>query len=218
MRAAAALAALFCGLGGCRHPAPAPADALAAFGGAMERQDWGTAYGLMSATYRARVSRAEFERQLRAAPRENSAAGAELLAHAESWGGRVGVTLDGQEQVELVRESGAWRFDRPPWEPFAQDTPRAALRAFIRAVETERYDVLVELAPARYRPALTPEKLRRYWQGLGPERTTALLRDLRLAADERIVEEGAEAFLGYGQGRQVHFVREDDSWRIEAPE
>jgi hypothetical protein len=78
--------------------------------------------------------------------------------------------------------------------------------------------VLIELAPARYRAALTPEKLRSYWQAFGVERTAALLSDLRLAADERIVEEGDEAFVVYGQGRQVHLVREDESWRIESPE
>jgi hypothetical protein len=218
MRPTAALVALTCGLAACRHAAPAPSDALAAFGAAMEKQDWGAAYGLMSADYRARVPRAEFERRMRAAPGESAAAGGALRGNAEAWGGRVQATLGGEQRVDLVREGGAWRLERPPWAPFAQDTPRAALRAFIRAIEAGRYDVLIELAPARYRAALTPEKLHSYWQAFGPERTAALLSDLRLAADERIVEEGEEAFVVYGQGRQVHLVREDEAWRIESPE
>ena len=215
---AAALVALACGIGGCRHAAPAPTDALAAFGAAIERQDLAAAYDLMSDAYRARISRAEFERQVRLAPAESSAAGRALRDHADAWGSRVQVTLGGDEQVELVRERGSWRLERPPLSPFVQDSPRAALRTFIHALEAARYDLLVQLAPARYRSAVTPEKLRAYWQALGAERTAALLRDLRLAADERIVEEGDEAFVVYGEGRQVRFVREDELWRIESPE
>jgi hypothetical protein len=218
-RAGIALAVLAtCVLADCRHAAPTPADALAAFGAAMERQDWAAAYGLMSASFRARVSRAELEQQVRRAFGDAGAAGRALREDTKRGGDRVAITLEADRRVKLVRENGAWRLEQLPVDPFAQDTPRAALRAFIAALEAGRYDVLVELAPARYRAQLTPEKLRSFWHDLGAERAAALLRDLRRALDERIVEEGDEAFVVYGRGRQVRFVREEGLWRIESPE
>jgi len=218
MRRARICFALLAMAAACRHAAPAPADTLGAFGAAVEREDWVAAYALMSATYRARVPAAEFERQMRASPADATSAGRTLREGAAVWGDRVEIALGNEERATLVREGAAWHLETPPYAPFAQDTPRAALRAFIRAVEQSRYDVLVALAPARYRAAVTPEKLRSFWQAFGAERTTALLRDLRLAADEHIVEEGDEAFVVYGGGRQVRLVREAGLWRLESPE
>jgi hypothetical protein len=211
-----ALGALLCV--GCGHGTPAPDDALQTFGAALERGDWAAAYGQMSASYRRSVPLAEFRRQMEAAPADARDAGRMLREHAERWGNRVEVRAGGDERIQLVREGSLWRLERPPFEPFGQETPRAALRSFIRAVETARYDVLIQLAPARYRGEITTEKLRRYWEGQGPERTKAMLRDLRVALEGRIVEEGDEAFLVYGTGRQVRFVREEAQWRIESPE
>jgi hypothetical protein len=128
------------------------------------------------------------------------------------------MVLPGDERVSLVRESGGWRMETPPLEPYGQASPRAALRAFVRAVENRRYDVLVRLAPLRFRSSVTVEKLRDFWEGSTAAQNRAMLGELRLNLGGRIAEDGEEAFMMYGSGRQVHFIREDGLWRIESPE
>jgi hypothetical protein len=92
------------------------------------------------------------------------------------------------------------------------------LRAFVRAVENKRYDVLLRLAPGRFRSAITVDKLRAYWEGEQSTQNRALLKELRQSLGGRIAEEGDEAFMTYGTSRQVRFVREEGLWKIENPE
>jgi hypothetical protein len=205
-------------LGSCAERAGSPAGALGQYGAALEREDWAAAYRLMSAAYRKRVSLEAFRKQMAAARGDGKLAGRALRENAAAWAARAEIALGDGERVSLVREAGTWRLENPPFEPFGQDTPRAALRAFIHAVEGSRYDMLLELAPARYRADVTVEKLRTYWQGQGGDRRRALLGALRLALERRIIEEGDEAYLVYDGGRQVRFVREEGLWRIESPE
>lgn len=202
----------------CAERAASPGGALGQYGAALERADWATAYRLMSAGYRKRVSPAEFRKQMEAAAADTRNAGRALRENAAAWAARAEVLLGEGERVILVREGGAWRLESPPFEPFGQDTPRAALRAFIHAVESARYDILIELAPARYRADITREKLRAFWETQGAEKKRAMVSALRLALERRIIEEGDEAYLVYDGGRQVRFVREEGLWRIESPE
>jgi hypothetical protein len=202
----------------CGQRAAAPAGAIEAYAAAVERKDYNAAYGLMSSAYRQQVSLADFRRTMERDASELTADARSLRESADRWGGRVTVALPGDDRVSLSRESGAWRIDAPPLDPYGQSTPRAALRSFVRAVENRRYDVLVRLAPARFRSTITAEKLKAFWEGAqgAPER--AFLRELRLNLYARIAEEGEEAFMTYGTGRQVRFVREEGLWRIESPE
>jgi hypothetical protein len=202
----------------CAERAASPAGALGQYGAALEREDWAAAYRMMSSAYRRRVSVGEFRKQMLAAAADTRVAGRALRENAAAWASRAEVVLGDAERVGLVREGGAWRLESPPFEPFGQDTPRAALRAFIHAVEGGRYDMLVELAPARYRPDITSDKLRAFWQSQGAERKRLLMSALRLALERRIIEEGDEAYLVYDGGRQVRFIREEGLWRIESPE
>jgi hypothetical protein len=203
---------------GCAERAASPAGALGQYGSALEREDWAAAYRLMSSAYRKRVPPDAFRKQMQAARADGKLAGRALRENAAAWAARAEIALGDGERVTLVREAGTWRLESPPFEPFGQDTPRAALRAFIHAVESGRYDMLVELAPARYRGDVTAEKLRAFWQTQGADRKRALLGALRLALERRIIEEGDEAYLVYDGGRQVRFVREEGLWRIESPE
>ena len=205
-------------VGGCAERAASPAGALGQYGAALERADWASAYRLMSSSYRKRVSPAEFRKQMEAAAADTRTAGRALRENAAAWAARAEVLLGEGERVSLVREGGTWRLETPPFEPFGQDTPRAALRAFIHAVESTRYDILMELAPARYRADITTEKLRVFWESQGPEKKRSMLSGLRLALERRIIEEGDEAYLVYDGGRQVRFIREEGLWRIESPE
>jgi hypothetical protein len=211
-------AVLALALTGCAHRPAAPGDALQSYAAALERKDYAAAYSLMSAAYRQRVSAAEFRRQLDADGTEMANDARALREGAQRWGARVEVAVGNDETVTLVREADAWRLDGTPFEPYGQATPRAALRTFVRAVENRRYDVLLRLVPSRYRAVVSADKLRSFWEGEQGGRNRGLLRELRMALDARIAEEGDEAFLTYGANRQVKFVREDGAWRIESPE
>jgi len=206
-----------CGATSRTHTA-APADALAAYAQAVQRRDQAAAYKLMSEAFRRRVPFEDFRRQMDADRAELAGDTKALQENAERWGASVEVSLGGQEQLMLVREGNSWRLDAQPFEPYGQGTPRAALRTFVRAVQARRYDVLLRLVPTRYRGAVTVEKLRAFWEGERSTRNHALIRELRLALESRVIEEGDEAFLTYGANHQARLVREDGLWRIESPE
>jgi hypothetical protein len=212
----AALLALL--LAACAPRPAAPTTAVLAYATAVERRDFTTAYALMSAPYRQRVSLAEFRHTLEQDAPELAADARAVRASADRWGTKVEMTLPGDERVEVVREGSAWRLADRPLDPFGQDTPRAALRAFLRAVESGRYDVLLRLAPGRVRGALTADKLRAFWEGEQASQNRTLLSELRLNVSAPISEDGDEAFMTYSSNRQVRFVKEEGSWRIESPE
>jgi hypothetical protein len=205
-------------LAACAARGASPPNAILAYAAAVERRDYAGAYGLMSSAFRQRVPLADFRRQLEQDTAELGADVRALRGSADRWAGRVEVALPGDDRVALVREGGSWRLEDRPLDPYGQNTPRAALRAFVRAVEARRYDVLMRLAPVRFRGGLSTAKLRAFWEGdqAGPNRP--LLRELRLNLTSPIFEEGDEAFMTYGSNRQVRFVREEGSWCIESPE
>ena len=202
--------------GGCR-PQALPAETVARYGAALERGEYRAAYEQLSTQYRQRVPFERFRQELAGSEAEARAAGRAMQQRAAAWGAQAEVPVGPDERATLRREAGGWRLVAPPAEPYRQDTPRAALRAFVRAVEARRYDVLVALAPARIRDQVTVEKLRQYWASLGPERTRSLLGGLRLALERPIIEEGETAYV-VEDDRQVRLVREAGLWRIESPE
>jgi hypothetical protein len=215
-RVACAAALLASGVaGGCRPTLPA--DTVARYGAALERGDYRTAYDQLSTEYRGRVSFERFRQDLAGLPHESRAVGRTLQERARSWGPQAEVPVGPDERAVLRREAGGWRLLAPPAEPYRQDTPRAALRAFVRAVEMGRWDVLVSLAPGRVRDQVTAEKLRRYWTSMGPERTRAFLGGLRLALERPIMEDEDEAHI-VQEDRQIRLVREAGLWRVDSPE
>jgi hypothetical protein len=195
-----------------------PPSAVLAYATAIERRDYAGAYQLMSSTFRQRVPLNVFRRQLEQDSAELAADVRVLRGSADRWAGRVEVALPGDDRVAVVREGGGWRLEDRPLDPYGQTTPRTALRAFVRAVENHRYDVLMRLAPARFRDVLSAAKLRAFWEGEPAAQNRPLLRELRLNLNAPISEEGDEAFMTYSSNRQVRFVREEGAWCIESPE
>jgi hypothetical protein len=218
---AVAACALVLVLPACAHRAEAPGDTLAAFGGAVERKDYATAYGLTSAEFRKRVPFAAFQAELEAGGADAQALGRRLREGASTAPLRAEVDVDLGEKLPLVYEGGGWRVDGQPFEIWSQKSPRAALRSFVRALERRRYDVALRLVPNRYRQGLSVEKLRDYWEGTDRKADNAqLLERLRaaVAAGVPIVEVGDEAHMPYGDKSEVRFVREDGAWKIEDPD
>jgi len=205
---------------GCAHRAESPGDTLAAFGTAVERQDYQGAYALTSSDFRKRVPFAAFRAELEAGGADAQALGRRLRDGAGRAPLRVEVDVDLGEKLPLVWDGGRWRVDGQPFELWSQRTPRAALRSFVRALERKRYDVALRLVPNRYRPGMTVDKLREYWEGEQKVENGQLLVRLRAAvsANTPIVEVGDEAHMPYGERYEVRFVREDGAWKIEDPD
>jgi len=197
-------------LAGCKPPAEATLDEYLRLVG---KKDFAPAYALMSADYRRDHDRAAFDREAQAAPTQRRAA-AKVSYRAE-------VSLAGFPSVPLVWEDSAWRLARDPLDTFPQDSPEAALQSFTRAIEAERWQIVLRFIPARYRSNITADILRSRWAG-------AVREDLlhQLAAVPRpfkpdtieLSNGGDDARIRFGDRKQLHLVRDrdDNQWKVES--
>jgi hypothetical protein len=209
----------FATLAACASRQPAgPEATLEAFRAALLRGDGAGAYALLAPSTRATLSQAQFVAQLRDNPRETAELAQDL---AEPAPARVSAELDlpdAREPVELERANdGSWRIRSALTAFYPTDTPRAALRSFVRAVERERWDVVFELMPEADRAGLDRETLAKHLAGRREEltRLVALLEGFDGAPIEIV---GERATMPYGESFTVRFVRESDGWKIEDPE
>ncbi|MEO5768828.1 MAG: hypothetical protein ABIS92_10795 [Polyangia bacterium] len=217
------------GLAGCAHGTARPAQVVHGFADAVAGRDWETAYNFMSAGYRARVSLAAFRAQMEAELATVSGDAA-MLSQAPLQAARAQVDTPSGEQLPLVLEDDQWKLDVQPLHPFRQDSPRAALRTFVRAVDRRRYDVVLRLVPAARRSGVTVETLRAYWEGAGAAEHRRWLDHLRVNLDAAIVDLGSEAQMPYGtatiaspaEGQrpgegegEVRFLLEEGMWKID---
>jgi hypothetical protein len=201
---------------GCAHAPPGPGDALAVFGAALARGDLRAAYAMTSAELQRRLPFEAFAAGFQGPAAEPVALGQRIAAEASRVAPRVEVRLQTGEPIPLVFEEGQWRVDGPIYEAWSQETPRAAVRTFVRAIDARRYDVLLRLVPDRERGALTPERLRSFWETVDAEAHRRLLVQLRAALASPLVEEGDEAHLPLAGGGEVRLGREPGGWKIEA--
>jgi hypothetical protein len=199
----------------CAHPQRGPAEALSDFGAAVERKDYAAAYALMTADYRRRIPFDDFRHELEGGGADVPAVAHRLRDEAARTPLQIDVEVDLGQKLTLVLEAGQWRVAAHPFDLYAQQTPRAALRSFVRAIELGRYDALMRLIPNRYRVAVTVDKLRDYWQGERKDANRKLLTDLRANIGAPIVETGDEARMPYADNSEVRFVREDGLWKVE---
>jgi hypothetical protein len=117
--------------------------------------------------------------------------------------------------VRVVLTDDGWRFAEDPTDIYAQNTPRQALRALVLASRFERWDVLVALAPKRYRMGLSADDLRDAWS---KGEHAAVLRAARDRVAEHladpIVADAHEAVLEIAPGHVARLEREGDRWVV----
>ncbi|MBV1861588.1 MAG: hypothetical protein KUG77_24430 [Nannocystaceae bacterium] len=117
--------------------------------------------------------------------------------------------------VDVVQTAEGWRFAEDPTALYANDTPRHALRALVWATRAQRWDVLLRLAPKRYRMGLSEDDLRIAWS---EGEYSSVLKTARDAVASHlvgaIVADAHEATLRVGPGHVVHLEREGDQWVI----
>ena len=161
---------------------------------------------------------AELERILREQPEE-------VRATADALDGPVAieeearVRLASGEEIVIERARGQWRVVTDVADYYARGTPREAVRSFVRAIEHQRYDVVLALLPRAERERLSEEGLRAQWDGPGREEVERVVAALRGALETSPIEEtGERAVMPYGDRFRVVLVREDGAWCIEDPE
>jgi hypothetical protein len=193
-----------------------PEATLDAFASALRHGDTRAAYALMSEDYRDRVSFPDFDRRIR----EN---GDEARTLAEALGKRaqqktyVDVRLADGTALTLERTSGGYAITTPVAEFYGQDSPRAALDSFIRAVERSRWDILYALMPEADREGLDVATLGKNLEGQ-LEELTRIVALLKASRDLPIEIVGERATMPYGESFTARFVQENGLWKVEDPE
>ena len=208
------------GSSGCagRSAMRTPEAAVEAFAEALREGDHGDIHRMLSAEYRERVSEDELRERLERNPAEREELSA-LMAHPT---GETDITAEvpfGHGEVLRLRfEDGRWRLVGNVFDFYDQSTPRAALRSFVRAIERERYDVVLRFVPNADREGVTEEQLRAAWEGEGREAIARLLENLRASLDNPITQSGDHATMPYGERFTAELLFEDGVWKVEDPE
>lgn len=231
-RSTVTLLALVVLLAGCRATAPGPVDTVAAYAQALRDGRYADAWQMLSLPARAELPYEAFERAAREHPDELRDAitayervdlAAPITAQLE---------LASSDPVRMLYEDGAWRIDPSALEFYGQHTPRQALQSFVRAVERERWDVVLRLAPRAVADQLregsvgdggaarsAEDVLREAWTGPRGESDRRLLRLVQDALDRALPVEiaGDRATMTYGAASQhvARLVREEGLWRVD---
>ena len=206
---------------GCAtHPdGPASPEAtITAYARALNEGDLKSAYALMSDDYRSRVSFEAWQKLVE----ENSQEVIEVSNALTRVRGpariRAEFDYEGEADLQLVLRDDRWYVQSDVARFYDQSTPRAALRAFVRAIEHKRYDVVLRLVPNSDKEGMTTASLEQAWSGTGKDEIARVLSNLKEHLDAPIEVVGDHATLPYGQRLRVQFLREDGVWKIENPE
>ncbi len=198
----------------CR-PTTGPEATLERYARLLQKREYAAAYDLMSGDYRARVTRDEYVKQMRDAPREVNDTAERLQANRTAVEVSAEFTFGLGESLRLVQESGRWRVANDALNYYDQGSPRAALRAFVRAYQLQRWDVMLRFVPAAYAAKMTAAMVQAQFTGPSKEQIEALVAMLSANTNEPISESGNVATLNYGVSNEVSFVREDGIWKIK---
>lgn len=117
--------------------------------------------------------------------------------------------------VTVVLTEQGWRFAEDPTDVYAQGTPRQALRSLVWATKMKRWDVLVALAPKRYRMGMTARDLATAWtEGEYAQVLQAARDEVAAHLADPVVSDAHEAVLRIDEDHVVRLEREGDRWVI----
>jgi hypothetical protein len=219
MRRAALLLSTVVFATGCGASAGADPDrVLQDYSLALEAGRGAEAYALLSAESKKSISFEQFQRILKENPEEAREL-ARSLRRPQAAPPRVTATVtgpDGESSLLLVYEQGAWRVDASAIDLYSQRTPESAVRAFLRAYENRRFDVLLKFVPEDQRGELTAAGLKKMWEGEERADMDRLTGALKASLPTSKLELfGDRATLAFGAGGSVELVRERGLWKIE---
>jgi len=210
------------GCAGTRPPPATPELAVIDFARALNQGRFDEAYARMSEDYRQRVPFDQFKRQLTENPEETTAL-SHALSHVQPGTVQEAtVRYDDDAELTLRREgegeNESWFLSSPLVDFYDQSTPRTALRAFVRALERRRYDVVIRLIPNADKEGITGDRLEQAWSGDGRKELERLVHNLREHIEDPIEVTGDRATMPYGDQMRAQLVRENGVWKVEDPE
>jgi hypothetical protein len=192
-----------------------PTQTLDRYGRALKNRDFGSAYDLMSSSFRGKVTREDYVRMMRDNVREVD----ETAERLRGKKGSLEVSAEFQyglgDKMLLVQEDGRWKISANPLGFYDQSTPRNALRSFLRAYRLERWDVMLRFVPNTYREKMDKDKMKAQFTGPSHDNMENLIMTLEANVDEPIMERGNDAKMTYGDRFTVQFVKEDGAWKLK---
>ncbi|HEX4475029.1 MAG TPA: hypothetical protein VH142_08135 [Polyangiaceae bacterium] len=203
---------------GCGSPGGAgtPRDVLAEYAHALSDGRVRDAYALLSDDAKKSMPFEAFSRMVKENPEDTKAIAASLVRPSGPSEVTATVTAPDGEALLLRLEGGRWKIDRSDIDLYAQDTPEAALRAFVRAVKNARYDVLLRFVPDSKLEGLDAAKLKTSFEGEERDEVARLTGAISAALPTATIEHlGDRATMSYGGGGTVEMVREHGLWKIE---
>lgn len=214
MRALAICLILAVGASACSR-GKGPSQTLDKYGRSLKNHDFGSAYDLMSSSFRGKVSREDYVRMMRDNPREVDETAERLRGKRGSMEVSAEFEYGLGDSMHLVQEGGRWRVASSPLGFYDQSTPRAALRSFLRAYRLERWDVMLKFVPDSYREKMSVDKVKGQFRGPAQASMDEMMGKLEANVDEPIVERGPDARMAYGERYEVKFKKEDGVWKLQ---
>lgn len=202
-------------LAACTHGG-GPNRTLDNYGKALDAEDYGRAYDLMSSSFRGKVSREDYIRTMRDNKKEVKET-AQRLTHGKRGSMEVSAEFEYGlgDTMRLVQEGSGWRIATNPLAFYDQSTPQSALRSFIRAYHLERWDIMLQFVPTAYREKMDKDKVRAQFTGPSRENMQLLMNALEANVDEPVQIHGNDATMRYGDRFEVKFVKEDGLWKLK---
>jgi hypothetical protein len=198
----------------CR-PTSGPQATLDRYATALRKHDYGSAYDLLSAEYRSKVSREEFVKAMKDSPREVDDTANKLRSNVTSVEVAAEFSYGLGDSLRMVQEDGRWKIASDALNYYDQASPRNTLRAFVRAYQLQRWDIMLRFVPSAYASKMDAEKMKAQFTGPSKDQIEGLLSLLAANSNEPISENGNNALLTYGVDGEVTFVREDGVWKIK---
>jgi hypothetical protein len=193
-----------------------PREVLAAYAHALQEGRVQEAYALLSSEAKNTMPFDAFARMVKENPEEMRAIAAGLVRPSGEAEVTARVTTPDGDALLLRFEGGRWHVDRSAIELYSQDTPEAALRAFVRAFHNKRYDVILRFTPDAKREGLDAARLKKAFEGEQREEIDRLTQAVEAALPTATVEHlGDRATMSYGAGGTIELVREHGVWKIE---
>jgi hypothetical protein len=108
-------------------------------------------------------------------------------------------------------------FVEDPLDFYPQDTPEHALKSFMRAAMSRRYEPMLHFLPESLSGKYTVESLRERFDGPQRPRLLAQMEAVRRHLSEPITvdKDGRTARLPVGEGKEARLVLQDGRWRVQ---
>ncbi|HVU00516.1 MAG TPA: hypothetical protein VHE30_02150 [Polyangiaceae bacterium] len=210
-----ALALIPAACGPPKNPA-GPREALAAYARAVEDGRVRDAYDMLSTDAKKSMPFDAFARMVKENPEEMRSIASALVRPSGTPAVTATVTTPEGKTLLLHYEDGRWRIDRSAIDLYAQDTPEAALAAFVLAFENKRYDVLLRFVPDAKKEGLDAARLKTAFEGEQKDEVERVTQSIRAALPTATIENlGDRATMSYGTGGTVELVREHGIWKVE---